>query len=70
MALDQEKGFQDLDPSANGQNEVHDSSQSSIDQVPSGQESPDPEPVVTYKTWIVACVCIPPDWDCRYAQKN
>ena len=70
MALDQEKGFQGPDSSAGGQDEVHDTSQSSIGQVPSEQETPNPEPVVTYKTWIVACVCVPSYGDCRYAQTN
>lgn len=52
MALDQEKG----PSSVNETNNVR-ASESTSDQVPAVEDSQDPEPVVTFKTWIVACVC-------------
>lgn len=53
MAIDQEKG-----PSSVNENNNVRASESTSDQVPSVEDSQDPEPVVTFKTWIVACVCI------------
>lgn len=53
MAPDQEKGgFHE--PSA-----LNNASQSTINQVPPVEESHEPEPVVTLKTWIVSCVSRP-----------
>lgn len=55
MAVDQEKGFREPS-SVNGDSDVHEP-QSTINQLPPADESHDPEPVVTLKTWIVSCVC-------------
>ena len=55
MALDQEKG-----PSSVNENNNVRASESTSDQVPAVEDSQDPEPVVTFKTWIVACVCTEP----------
>lgn len=51
MAVDQEKGFRE--PASDNNDHA---SQSTIDQVSPAIESQDPEPVVAFKTWIVACV--------------
>lgn len=51
MAVDQEKGFREPVSDSNDH-----ASHSTINQVSPVVESQDPEPVVTLKTWIVACV--------------
>ncbi|EYE93858.1 MFS general substrate transporter [Aspergillus ruber CBS 135680] len=51
MAVDQEKGFREPASDSNDH-----ASQSTINQVSPAIASQDPEPVVTLKTWIVACI--------------
>ena len=51
MAIDQEKG-----PSSVTENNNVRASESTSEQIPAVEDSQDPDPVVTFKTWIVACV--------------